>query len=188
MEMDHLTFGLQMCIECQLVLGPEVCRASGEQSRLDHPEGGTEAACFLHPSHTPLPELSLHFLQLLLEPTSSWAARAKLESTLTPVWPQGTGLWNLPHLLAPLDDMSQPQSPGSWAHPILSQPSAQPTSPHTSRSPSSSSCHFTLRAAGDGTPSESGPDSSSLSTNQRAVFIVPPFSQRIHTNSLKPEP
>ena len=68
-------------------------------------------------------------------------------------------------MLAPLDHISQPQSSGSWAHPILSQTPAPPTSPHTSRSPSASSCHFTLRAAGD----RPWCDSFSLPTNQSGV-------------------
>lgn len=98
MEANHLSFSLKMCIECQLLLGPRVCRASDEQSRLNHPRG-TEAACFLHTSHL---EPSPHFLQLLLEPTSSWAARAKLQSTLSPVWPQGIRLGDAPSLAGSL--------------------------------------------------------------------------------------
>ena len=76
------------------------------------------------------------------------------------------------------------QSPGLWIHPILSQTPAQPTSPQTSRSPSSSSCHFILRVVGEGTWSESGSNSSSLSTSKSGIHCPSIHPQDAHK---KPE-
>ena len=78
-----------------------------------------------------------------------------------------------------------PWGPGFWPHAILSQTPAQPTSPQSRRTLSSSSCHFTLRVVGDRTWSESGPDSSSLPTSKNSVHW---FSHRVNTESLKPKP
>lgn len=179
MEVNHLNFSLQMCIERQLVLGPRVCRASDEQSRLNHPRG-TEAAYFLHTSH---PELSPHFLQLLLEPTSSWAARAKLQSTLSPVWPQGIGLGESPSLcwlpwttspsLKVLDPGPTPFSLRPLPLLPLHTPAGAPPPP-LATSPSE------LLVIGLGlTPSPCQPI--------RVVFMFPPFTQRMHMKSLKSE-
>lgn len=154
-----------MCIKHQLVLGPEAGRASGEQSRLDHPEGETGHLGSVH--LTLLPELSPHFFQLLLKPTSSWAARAKLESSLTPVQPHGTWGMSLTRWL-PWTTSPSPKVLDPGPTPFLCQTPAQPTSPQSSCSSSASSCHFTLRVAGDGTWSESHPDSFSLPTNQES--------------------
>lgn len=173
-----------MCIKHQLVLGPEAGRASGEQSRLDHPEGETG---HLGPVHlTLLSELSPHFFQLLLKPTSSWAARAKLESSLTPVQPHGTWRMSLTRWL-PWTTSPSPQSPRSWPHPISLSDACRPTSPQSSCSSSSSSCHFTLRVAGDGTWSESGPDSS-LPTNQESGAPCLSIHPGMCMKSLKLEP
>lgn len=159
------------------VLDLGVGEASCEQSRRDHLQGATSGLAHL----VLLSELYLT--------SSSCCCRPELDCQNQAREHSGTGLGECPLFAGPLGPHPlAPQGSGFWLHPILSQAPAQPTSPQTSRSPSSSSCHFILRVVGDGTWSESGPDSSSLPTNKRVAFIAPPFTHRMHTKSLKPKP
>lgn len=164
------------------MLGLGFGRASGEWSWLDHPEGKTESTWALYTSHS---SLSSHFLQLLLEPTLSWAARAKLEVLLPmsslKAWGMSFGGSLGPHLPAPkvLDPSSTPFSLRPLPSLPHHRPAGAPPRPLATLPAKWLVMRFGLYQAPTPPPCQ---------PIKRVVLIVPPFIQGICMRTLKPNP